>query len=324
VGAAAGALPLAAALWARRQPGWRSPPALANRLGDLPDGARALAGWFLPGQEPSAVVVAAVVMGLGAMLVVAAYAVAAPRVHHPMPVSRRDPTLRAPWQPALRDGTERQAALAVVVVHTVVYAGFVVLSGWLLDHGIPFDARLALPLLAPTLALLAAGGDALVNRPARAGVQTAVAVALLVPVAVLTVANAQVSRDHIWSKPPEGVWSPPRAYPTMRSVADLPVGTVVFANQPSAVFALSQRPVLALPVLRSPMTGRPNPDADRDVDQLVAMLAGRRAVIVLERATVWLHSLTGEPLVGEEELRARVPLTVLAEDDRFVVLGAPS
>jgi hypothetical protein len=90
------------------------------------------------------------------------------------------------------------------------------------------------------------------------------------------------------------------------------------------VFALSQRPVLALPVLRSPMTGRPNPDADRDVDQLVAMLAGRRAVVVLERPTVWLHSLTGQPLVGEEELRARVPLTVLAEDDRFVVLGTPS
>jgi hypothetical protein len=107
----------------------------------------------------------------------------------------------------------------------------------------------------------------------------------------------------------------------MRTVQALPADTLVFANQPSAAFALSGRPLLALPVERSPMTGEPNPGAARDVDQLVALLAARRAVVVFERATVWLHARTGLPLVSEEELRSRVPLRVLDEDDRFVVLG---
>jgi hypothetical protein len=321
LGAAAAALPLAAWLWARRQPGWRSPPAFASRLADLPDAARAFATWLVPDRDLPALSVTGLVTGLVVATVAAAVAVAAPREHHPAPVTGTDPTRRAPWHPAVRTGTARRAALAVVLVHAVVYLVLVGVSAMLVDHGIPFDARLALPLLPPTLALLAAGADALVNAPRPRPARLGAAVAVLMPALALVAINARASHEHIWARPPAGVWTAPPGYPTMRTVAELPDRTLAFTNQPSAVFALSGRPVLALPVVRSPMTGVANPDAGRDIDQLVTLLAQDRAVVVMEKPTAWLHARSGEPLVGEEELRRRVPLEVVAEDERFVVLS---
>jgi hypothetical protein len=331
LGGAAALLPAVALVWARTRPGWRSGPAFASRLGDLGDAGRAVARWLVPATDASAPVVAATVMVVALMIIGAVLAVVAARTRHPAPIVE-DPARRAPWQPTLRTSLERRAGTGVVIMYALAYTAVVGLTGSFLDHGVPFDARLALPLLPPLAALVAAGGDAAVNLPTRPWARPAVAAALLLPGLVVVVANARVSHEQVWSRSLEGVWTPPPRYPTMDLVAALPQPLLVFANQPSAVFALSSRPVLALPVVRSPMTGAANPHADRDVDQLVTRLRERRAVVVLERATVWLDAGRGQPLVGEEELRARlagasggprVPLVTLSEDTRFVVLGPP-
>jgi hypothetical protein len=171
------------------------------------------------------------------------------------------------------------------------------------------------------MALLAAGADAAVRRPTERSWRVAATAAVAGAAFVVVAVNAQHSREEIWSRTPAGVWTPPLRYRAMDAVRALPAGVAVFANQPSAVYALSGRPLAALPLQRSPMTGAPNPDTGRDLDELAALLAADRAVVVIDRPTAWILSGAGQPLVTEEQLRARVPLTTLAEDERFVVLG---
>jgi hypothetical protein len=320
VGAGATAPPLATYLFARTQPGWRSPPVFDGRFGDVGGFLEAFARWFVPGR-PAPVVVAAVTMLLVAGLVAAVAAVGAPRTHHPAPIAPGRPTIRAPWQPTYRSGPARRGALVTLGVYAVVYLVVVVLSGLFVDHLIPFDARLALPLLPAVAAVLAAGADAAVGRPAQAHIRMAVAVAVVVPAVVVVAVNAQHSRQEVWSRQVAGVWTPARRSLVLDAVRALPPEQVVVTNQSSAIHALTDRPAIALPLRTSPQTGAANPQAGRDTDQLVALLRERRAVVVIDRAAAFEQSMTGRPLVTDEQLRARVPLTQLAADDGFILLG---
>jgi hypothetical protein len=262
-----------------------------------------------------------VTMVLVAALVGAAVSVAAPRTHHPAPIAPGRPTIRAPWQSAFRTGPARRGALVTVGVYAVTYLVVVVLSGTFVDHGIPFDGRLALPLLPPTLALLAAGADAAVNRPTPPWAQMAVAVAVVIPAVVVVAVNAQQSREEVWSRQVSGVWTPARRHPALDAVAALPPDQMVMTNQPSAVYALTGRPALALPLRTSPQTGADNPEAGRDLDQLVALLRQRRAVVVVDGQEAYYQSVIGQPLVTGDQLRSRIDLAVVAQDDRFVLLA---
>jgi hypothetical protein len=310
VGSLTAAVPALALAWARSQPGWRAGPSFQDRWDELLTPASSVAHWFAPGDGPATAATVAVVVVVAAAAVGAGVAVIA--------AGRR--TLEAPMV-----ARERRTALVVAAVYAVAYVGVVTLSGWWLDRNVPFlDWRLALPLAPVTMAVLAAGAEAAVRLAARRSPRSGGITFALVTVAALAIvtANAVHTSRHVWTRAVSGVWAAPTRYPTMRAVTGLPDQVLVFANQPSAVYALSGRPVLTLPLRHSTMTGAPNPNAERDLGQLVALLAGGRAVVVLERAAVSFFARNGQPLATEQQLRARFPLTVLAEDDRFVILGS--
>jgi hypothetical protein len=101
------------------------------------------------------------------------------------------------------------------------------------------------------------------------------------------------------------VWTPAERFPALDAVIALPADQLVMTNQPSAVYALTRRPAIALPLRTSPQTGAPNPGADRDLDELVDLLRDRRAVVVISRPAAFEQSLLGQPLVTEEQPRPR-------------------
>jgi len=297
----------------RSTPGFRSGPAYENRLGDLPAQLRSVGEWFVPPHVLDGwrgpLVAVVVLAAAGA----AAYAFLRPAAPADTPDPAPVATVRAPGSP------DRRLAVTLVL-HAVLYEVLVLASASSLDHMIPLGYRLTLPLAPSLLALLVAGIDLLLRRvPTRAWRYGAFGLAAAVSLLVVGI-QFQDSYDRVLSRSPEGLWSNLPEHAALERLDQLPDDTVIFTNQPSAIYALTGRPVLALPLQRSPMTGAPNPGFDGELDDL-ARRVGDGAVVVIDRSSAFF---TDGIITSEADLGALVDLEVVAEDPTFVVLRASS
>jgi hypothetical protein len=69
--------------------------------------------------------------------------------------------------------------------------------------------------------------------------------------------------------------------PTSELAADVPKGSLIFTNQPDDVFLATRRSSIGVPSRVEWTSGRRNPDFDREVHDVVALLRERRGVILL-------------------------------------------
>jgi hypothetical protein len=223
----------------------------------------------------------------------------------------------APRRPPAAVAAKRTGTVALVYV--TAYVAVVGAGAALVDHAIPLGPRLALPLL-PVAAVLVGGwmADGVRRLPSPAARAAGAAAAVAAAVAVVglqlgAAAQDQAARDAVVS------WMDRPRPPSLAAVAALPEDVAVFSNQPSSTYARTGRPTLALPLRRSPATGAPNPRAGPDEDELVGLLRAGRAVVVVERLAAYFAA-DAPTMATADELAARVPLEVLAEDDEYVVL----
>jgi len=344
-GMALAALPVAAWLLnVRNVPGFHGDLVYQHRFDELTGTIRSIGEWFVPQDQlqgwrvPLALLGGVVVVGLSCL----AFATVARRspsrpvdapgathqsTHPADTMETRDTTdttdttgtahghiasLLEPGEPDLR-------LAATIIVHAVLYEIFVLISASFADHAIPLGYRLTLPLAPSILALVFAGTErALRAIPQRTWrIVACSAIAMLVVVAIGL--QGRDSYDRVLSRSPAGLWSTVPSSAPIEAVRALPSTTVVFTNQPSAIYGLTGRPVLALPLVTSPMTGAANPNAARDVDQLVSMLASGDTVLVIDPRTAFF---TDGIVVSERELRARIDLEVVIEDGDHRVLRA--
>jgi len=332
-------LPVAAWLLnVRNVPGFHGDLVYRARFDELTGTMRSMGEWFVPQDQlqgwrvPLALLGGVVVVGLSgrAFANVArrspARPVDAPGATHQSThtadtsdtadaadtAHERIASLLEPGEPDLR-------LAATIIVHAVLYEIFVLVSASFADHAIPLGYRLTLPLAPSILALVFAGTErslrAIPQRTWRIAASSAIAMLVVVAIGL----QGRDSYDRVLSRSPAGLWSTVPSSAPIEAVRALPSTTVVFTNQPSAIYGLTGRPVLALPLVTSPMTGAANPNAARDVDQLVSMLARGDTVLVIDPRTAFF---TDGIVVSERELRARIDLEVVIEDSDHRLLRA--
>ena len=324
--AAAATAAIPAALWwlgARGASGFRGGAAFQNRVGDLTQSLRAAGEWFVPTDSlvgwrvPVAVLVGVVLVAGTAWAFIRRPNLPA---RDPEGDVESDPALEPPLRPAVvaRPGGERRLA-ATLVLHLVLFEAVLLLSATFLDHAIPLGSRLVMPLAPSVLALVFAATDRLVRLP-RSARQRFVLGGVAVTVALALVAlQARDTYDRFLSKSPGGLWSQLEVPPAIDALADLPPDALVFTNQPSALYAFTRRPVLALPLQRSPMTGEVNPAFADELATLASLVEDEGAVIVIDRSSAFF---TGGTITSEADLASVADLEVAAEDPTFVVLRA--
>lgn len=308
-GAATAAVPVL--LWwaaARRAPGFRGGTAFENRLGDLHQSLRAAGEWFVPTDVLSGWrVPVAMVIGV-AVAAATTYAFA-----------RSSSGEAGDAPPTATAGSGDRRLAATLVVHLVLFEVVLLASASFLDHAIPLGTRLVMPLAPSVLALVFAAGDRLVRLPRSSRARVALGGAAVVVALALVVVQARDTYDRFLSRSPGGLWSQLDVPPAVASLQDLPADALVFTNQPSALYAFTGRPVLALPLQRSPMTGEPNPAFADELAALVDLVEDDSAVVVIDRSSAFF---TEGVITSEADLAAVADLEVAAEDPTFVVLRA--
>jgi hypothetical protein len=237
---------------------------------------------------------------------------------------------------------QRPAAVqaGVAAIALVTTAAMLLVTVLVVDRTFPLDARTTLPLLPALLALVSSGGvwatrwvrshlagptGALTSPPAATGharpdARVGIAVVGLAALASAVVVLVQVDRSAhtLWGADRAGLATPTERTADADAVAALDDDLMVFANQPAAVYVPSGRGSAAVPTATYPMTGRTNPDAAAELDELAAMVRAGRAVVVIDKPSRFFTSF----LVDADALADRDGIDVVYDGERITILGA--
>lgn len=194
--------------------------------------------------------------------------------------------------------------LAVVVAH----AAFVIGSGFVLDVTLPLDQRMMMPVVA-LLAGLVVGGIAWplrrdVSRPSR-WIAATVLVALL---AAGTTQLWEVSDRYIIGRDLPGVTGPRAPDDTLAAFEVIPDDALVFANAPTAMYAVTRRGSITLPHQSFPMSAAENPDYAAELADLGQLAREREVWFVWYIPT----SAITDYMAPEADMLAALPLELVA------------
>jgi hypothetical protein len=211
------------------------------------------------------------------------------------------------------DGAPLRSMLALSFVF---YGSFLLFSRTFLDAHTKFDNRILSPLLLAGVLLACAAPAAVGGEPRLRAAAGAVAVVVTAAVLGNLPWTVHVIRDRHtngfgYSSP---VW---RDSPTLGWLRGLPAQVPVFSNAPESIRLYLDRRAAIVPRLRSPTSGRQNPDLENEVGKMVAALTSDGGLVVyFDAAPLRPH------LPSSDHLRQLADLVVLLETEDGLVLGA--
>jgi hypothetical protein len=167
------------------------------------------------------------------------------------------------------------STLRLCTIWLVAYSATIVLTRDLLDKTTPIDGRILAPGQPVAYVALVASCELLF---ARMRDRDARLVPALTTVVVVLVALPVVRP--LFHTVDDGVrqW---QKTPTSELAARVPAGSLIFTNQPDDVFLATRRSSIGVPSRVEWTSGRRNPDFDREVHDVVALLRKRPGVILL-------------------------------------------
>ena len=186
---------------------------------------------------------------------------------------------------------------------------FVVVAGFALDVTLPLDMRMMMPVV-PLLAGLLVGGLAWPLRAhVRVAARWAVAAVAVVLAGLSTARLWDVSADLIVFRDLPGLLAPVTPAATAAAFDAVPDDALVFANAPTAVYAVDRRGSITLPHLSFPMSAEENPDYEAELEALADLARDREIWIIWYIPT----SALTDYMASEAELLDAMPLELVAD-----------
>jgi hypothetical protein len=253
------------------------------------DGVDNVAHWFVPRTVTGAGAIA-VVLAVVALVAAAVLLVRARPADSPPP----------PWE-----GPDPLFVLLALFAGCSV--ALVLVSRWVANSNLEFDARLLAPVRAVVVVLLVSLGyhvlrRLLRGRPVRSAARRASGATLL-GCALLTIPFAAGTSELVTEGTPVGR---PRAGGVLRAVDRLPPGARLVTNAPETVWLVTGRRSVLVPVKRVPEVGARNPTYRRDLAQMPAVLGEPSTFLVL------LDGVDGRTLADAPTIDREVSLSLVS------------
>lgn len=210
---------------------------------------------------------------------------------------------RATWAVVKESGT-----LRVLVTFIAVYPPFLAASASFLDQKVPLDGRMLAPLYVAVVAVAAASlGRLLRWEPAGSPARTVV----LVGGILLAASGVVRTADTVREQRADGVGYEGRAWQTSETMAEvrrLPPHQRIVTNAPDAVYVLTDRPTVGLPLKFFTGSGRPVSSYAAEFPRMRERLEQTDSVLVYFRTLAHRAYLP-----SEAELKAYLPLRAVVE-----------